>query len=375
MVLISDLSDKILKTRSVDELIELIRKLEEKIAHGQMNNEKMIMNSSFDLFFVIDSLGHIVDCNSHLEDYLGKSLEILKGESIEIYLEDEGKDFIGKVKNSNNVDSFKGALRIGISEEIPIIYRVTKLNKDILISIKDISEIHELSEKLEKARLEENSNNSDYVQLYTMGLSHEINNILNVITGRLEWVRKEITDADNKNFLSIEKSLSALRDIAQNMRLRAKEEDDEKIDIHFLLNRLSYFIKKHFKNRKIKLSHEFLANSNFVHGNYNKLQSAFLNILNNSCEAVEEKKEVEIEITTMNFSDMINIHIKDNGLGLKQEDVSKIFLPFYSTKELSNHKGMGLTVSKAIIEEHHGGLGLMQENKGTHIVVTLPVTD
>ena len=70
----------------------------------------------------------------------------------------------------------------------------------------------------------------------------------------------------------------------------------------------------------------------------------------------------------------IQIKIKDTGIGIPKENISKIFDPFYSTKEKTHGTGLGLTVSYGIIKDHHGKIEVQSQlKKGSTFKVTLPI--
>jgi signal transduction histidine kinase len=72
--------------------------------------------------------------------------------------------------------------------------------------------------------------------------------------------------------------------------------------------------------------------------------------------------------------DMVKLTVADTGHGIPQEALSRIFEPFYTTKEFGKGTGLGLTVVKGIIEEHRGTITVeSEEGKGTRFTILLPV--
>jgi len=88
-----------------------------------------------------------------------------------------------------------------------------------------------------------------------------------------------------------------------------------------------------------------------------ELMQVVLNILKNSQDSFEEMniKEPIINITTRDIEHGVRIDISDNGGGISDEIITKIFDPYFSTKMEKNGTGLGLYMSKLIIEEHHNG--------------------
>jgi len=101
-----------------------------------------------------------------------------------------------------------------------------------------------------------------------------------------------------------------------------------------------------------------------------QLKEVFCNILNNACDAAPESGGI-IEIFTENTEDSVNINIKDNGSGIANEYMNKIFDPFFSTK--AKGTGLGLSVCLQIINLHGGTIGIESEpGKGTSVCIALP---
>jgi hypothetical protein len=107
------------------------------------------------------------------------------------------------------------------------------------------------------------------------------------------------------------------------------------------------------------------------------LESAIGNILENALEATERNGEITVHARLENWdrnkSSVIVLSISDTGCGIAQEDLSKVTMPFYSTKP--DHDGLGLSMASRFIELHGGGVRVDSYlGKGTEVRVTIPVT-
>ncbi|MDZ7817861.1 MAG: HAMP domain-containing sensor histidine kinase [Aliarcobacter sp.] len=89
----------------------------------------------------------------------------------------------------------------------------------------------------------------------------------------------------------------------------------------------------------------------------NEIIHVFINIIKNAQDKLSEKniKNAKIKITTLDFEDGIKIDIYDNGGGIEEENLDIIFEPYFSTKKEKNGTGIGLYMSKIIIEKNHKG--------------------
>ena len=103
-----------------------------------------------------------------------------------------------------------------------------------------------------------------------------------------------------------------------------------------------------------------------------QLSQVFSNIIINASHAVSSDGEIAIETFIENHS--INIRISDNGCGMTEKTIKKIFDPFYTTKKLHSGTGLGLSISLKIIDKHKGTIRVKSElNKGTSFLISLPL--
>ncbi|KJR43653.1 PAS/PAC sensor signal transduction histidine kinase [Candidatus Magnetoovum chiemensis] len=130
-----------------------------------------------------------------------------------------------------------------------------------------------------------------------------------------------------------------------------------------------------FKNHDITV--ETYENDNIsTYGFINEYSQVILNILNNSKDAiVENKTRGLITLTIMRESDWAVVKIKDNGCGIPEDIVANVFDPYFTTKGEGKGTGIGLYMSKVIIEEHMSGKIKVQNNlpKGVEFIIITPI--
>ena len=107
-----------------------------------------------------------------------------------------------------------------------------------------------------------------------------------------------------------------------------------------------------------------------------QLQQVFLNIINNARQAMEaHQSKGWIRITSEASNGRARVIFQDNGPGISQENLAKIFNPFFTTKECGKGTGLGLSLSYGIIQEHGGNISVQsEEGKGAAFIVELPIT-
>lgn len=102
-----------------------------------------------------------------------------------------------------------------------------------------------------------------------------------------------------------------------------------------------------------------------------ELNQLWTNLLDNAIDAIEEGGEITVSVSTE--EENLLVKIQDNGPGIPEEIRANIFDPFFTTKELSKGSGLGLEISKRIVEDHDGELHLFSEPGKTIFTVSLPL--
>ena len=111
--------------------------------------------------------------------------------------------------------------------------------------------------------------------------------------------------------------------------------------------------------------------TSLIQGCQEELHKAFMNLIVNADEALDGKGK--IYLTAEEKPGLINIYVQENGCGIHENVASKIFDPFFSTKD-NGHKGLGLSLVRAVIERHGGKIGLMRHKAGgTTFHIKLPL--
>jgi C4-dicarboxylate-specific signal transduction histidine kinase len=102
------------------------------------------------------------------------------------------------------------------------------------------------------------------------------------------------------------------------------------------------------------------------------LAQAFLNVMENAIFAVQGRTERWIEIQVENLPETIAISVTDSGKGISTEHRGEIMDPFFTTKEVGHGRGLGLSISKGIVDAHRGRLFLDESSQCTRFTFILP---
>jgi PAS domain S-box-containing protein len=235
-----------------------------------------------------------------------------------------------------------------------------------------------VSDLTEKKALQEQVVNSE--RLAALGqaaaeITHEIKNPLMMIGGFANQLLRQSLD---------EKTLSKLNIIAEEVsRLEGLLEElkqfyqpgalrKEKIDINDLFAEVFLLTKHEFNKKGIRTELRKGKEPLSVEGDRDKLKQVFLNLVKNSIEAMKNGGNLSVR-SGLSDDNVVEIKIEDDGCGIGEGDMEKIFSPFYTTKQ--DGTGLGLSISKSIIEAHEGSSFTLQSEagKGTTFRITMPV--
>ena len=214
------------------------------------------------------------------------------------------------------------------------------------------------------------------------GIAHEVKNPLAIILTGIEILQMKLSeaDADVKAIMEKVKEATLRANAVLKNLLRFSRPSDMKIERvkagDLIENAISFFeYKASLKNIEIqtRLSDEeaCLEIDNL------QIQQVLLNILMNSVEAMPEDGKIEVKGYGTTLPDggvRYMIEITDTGEGISEDDLSRIFEAFYTTKRDNDGTGLGLHISKMIMENHGGDLAVQSElGKGTRVRLALPL--
>jgi two-component system sensor histidine kinase HydH len=217
-------------------------------------------------------------------------------------------------------------------------------------------------------------------------MAHEIKNAL--VAGKtfvdllLEKHRDaELADVVRREMGRIDAIVSRMLNFVGPARPRFSE-----VRVHEVLEHSLRLVQPQLKGKFISLNRSFQAATDRVHGDDQQLQQAFVNLFLNALEVMGNNGMLtvitEILPPTASTAErkhlaghgQLGVTIQDSGPGILPEDLARVFEPFFTTK--SSGTGLGLPITRQIIEEHRGGISVESEpNQGTTFRITLPTLD
>ncbi len=218
--------------------------------------------------------------------------------------------------------------------------------------------------------------------ILTAGVAHEINNPLNFIMGGYIGLEDYFSEPENPKpedvsvlLDSIKTGIERASAIVKGLNQFSRDRDtyDEDVDICSIIDNCLIMLQNKIKN-KIEIEKDFSCSTCHLKGNAGKLHQVFINLLDNSIQAIP--KQGKISITTKNESDQLVVKIKDTGSGINSEDISRISDPFFTTKDPGKGTGLGLSIAYTIIQEHGGTIDFQSElDKGTEVTIFFPLSN
>ncbi|MDZ4181972.1 MAG: ATP-binding protein, partial [Candidatus Cloacimonadaceae bacterium] len=225
------------------------------------------------------------------------------------------------------------------------------------------------------------------------GMAHEINQPLSAITMSINNLvikarKKELSESylDDK-IRKIMDDIQRIRNVIEHVRLFSRDQINskpERIDIHQTLKDAIHLIAYDLGKHQIKLRMPHDEPPLITVGSKFKLEQVFLNLLTNARDAILENirkdglnaRDPLIEIDVRVLEDTVEIAFSDNGTGMSEQSIARMFDPFYTTKSPEKGTGLGLSISYGIIHEMGGQILVSSEpGKITKITVVLPILE
>ncbi len=242
----------------------------------------------------------------------------------------------------------------------------TELDKgQSVLHYRDVTEERELQHKLA------HSGKMAAIGTLAGGVAHEINNPLGGILAFTQLVMKELGDTHPSyaDLKEIESATLRCKGIVQNLLDFSRQNRDQKkvpLQLNDVINKVIPLVQVQSKSSGVTMVCSLAENLPLILGDSHKLQQVFLNLMTNAYHAMKEGGTLTLETTFIPKSHRVIAKIQDTGVGIKKENLDKIFDPYFTTKEHGQGTGLGLSISYGIIREHEATIEVYsQEGKGT----------
>jgi len=209
----------------------------------------------------------------------------------------------------------------------------------------------------------------------TSQIAHELNNPLYGIMNTLELMKTEIPP-ESKRRRILEMALSEtvrLSEMLRKMLSFSKPDEEEKqpTNINTILDEILLLHEKQLREHSIRISPSLAEDLDMVKASKNQLRQVFLNIISNARDAMPEGGT--LSVTTRAEGENVNVEISDTGMGIRKENLNKIFDSFFTTKDNIKDVGLGLSVCYGFIKDHGGDIKVESEwGSGATFTIILP---
>ncbi len=221
------------------------------------------------------------------------------------------------------------------------------------------------------------------------GIAHELRQPLTVLFGVAEQINLTLERDGAVSPVELRKRAEnvmaqseRMEHIIERVRLFAREAGKPTrlpVQVNEVVRSSLEMVGQWFRTGDVEVSCDLSDRLPEVRANAYSLEEVFLNLLKNARDAVESRSPgriwVETETVHNGAGPQVVVTISDNGVGVPESDVNRVFDAFYTTKDVDRGTGLGLSVCKGLVEELGGAIRLKSaEGKGTSAVVRLPVT-
>ena len=238
----------------------------------------------------------------------------------------------------------------------------------VLTTARDITDRERLEAQLRQAQ------KMEAVGQLTGGVAHDFNNLLAVIGGSAELVRRHVSASGSRHvdniLLASERGVSLTRQLLSFSRRHTTT--PQLIDLAHEMPRIQGMLRTSLRGH-IELRIHSPDDIWPVEADLAELEVALLNIAVNARDAMPNGGVFEIRLWNDDATDQVVIELRDNGIGMPQEDIGKAFDPFFTTKQPGEGTGLGLSQVYGFVQQAGGVVAIESEpGVGTAVVIRLP---
>ena len=260
----------------------------------------------------------------------------------------------------------------------------TELERKVQESTAGLAEANEELRRINEELFETQKNLARSERLAIAGqlaasLAHEIGTPLNSISGHVQLLarRKDADESTRRRLQIIEKQIdNIVRTVNQLLSWSRKFElKIELVDLRRVVEEAVLLSSPALQLRKINVKLDLAKDCPKIYGDGGYLQQVFLNLINNSMDAMPRGGELRIE-TRLADGDarQVAVRVADNGAGMSPDTMAHVFDPMFTTKRMGTGTGLGLAICDQIVRQHGGTITWKASlGKGTTFTLILPV--
>ena len=232
----------------------------------------------------------------------------------------------------------------------------------VLGTSRDITELKNFQDRIIRSQRLES------IGQLAAGIAHEINTPLGIILGYAQLSKEDVAPGTelHESLSTIEKYARITRGIvADLLRFSRHTESIKKpLDVNQILNQIIDVLEHTFGLERITIARDLEESLPLVFGDQEKLEQAFVNLLNNARDAIGSDGQVQIWTAYDSSQKEVVIGVSDTGKGIPPEIRDRIFDPFFTTKGVGKGTGLGLSVTFGIVKDHGGKIDFESTCRG-----------
>jgi PAS domain S-box-containing protein len=341
---------------------------------------RAIFESAVDGIIAIDPQGTMLEVNPAVEQIFGYTPDELLGKDVSVlmpapyqqehaaylerYAETSQKRIIGigREVRGKRKDGSTFPLYLAVSEGFVDQKRVfTGIVRD-LESLRDVEDRVRRAEQLAE------------LSTITAGIAHDIGTPMTTILGYAELLQKSVRNPKNKERAGhIVDQVRRVKDLLRTLldMARPRSSMPAEMSLVDVLDHGLGFFREKLKGRGIVIERDYASVPTVV-ADRDRLEQVFLNLIVNAADAMADGGTLTVRVASSG-PEIVEVQIADTGIGIEPATLDRIFEPFYTTKERGKGTGLGLLVSRRIIHDHGGTIGVESHlGVGTTILIRLP---
>jgi signal transduction histidine kinase len=235
--------------------------------------------------------------------------------------------------------------------------------------------------EIDKEKLQEQLRHADRLATIgqlSAGVAHELNEPIGSIMGFAQLIQKnpDLPVQAQKDIEKITKASLHAREVIRKLMLFARQMPPQKtsVSLNQIIEEGLYFLESRCVKEGIKVIRQIDETLPKITADPAQMTQVLVNIIVNAIQAMPEGGRLTIQ--TKASDKHISLIIEDTGIGMAKKKIKKIFLPFYTTKDVGKGTGLGLSVVHGIVTSHGGTIHVdSQVNKGTRFTIQLPMAN
>lgn len=327
-----------------------------KVINDNEKKFRMLFENALSFIFTCDELLHFSDCNPASQYILGYTPNELKDSSILNYVDNEDKPgFIKLIQARKTIRNLNVKFITKLDEvklcNLSLTYFETS---EIAAHWQGIMYDETMRVQAEQTKLQLEKLEATYRLVRT--LAHEIRNPLTNIGLSIEGLKDQNPNDTQTSYIDIiNRGSKRINDIISELLQSSKtiELKPEPVDLNQLINEVLYIAQDRIELRKVKTQISLLEYPVIKTLDKEKFKIAVLNLVVNAVEAMNKEVNILSVSLTQNNEQTV-LQIKDNGTGIKEEELKKLFEPYFTTKKTG--MGLGLVSTLNIIKSHKANI-------------------